>query len=105
MPEDLISLPGRSLASLEEAAIRSAFVRLKGNRRRMITELRISKSQLLRKLLKLGLRGKQAPRHLQEADLARAFAWHRKAICAELHIADSTLVRWLNNSAPFRVEE
>lgn len=105
MADDLISLPGRTLASLEDEAIRSAFVRLKGTRSRMMRELQISKSSLLRKLVKLGLRGKQTPRHLQEADIARAFLRHRRMIAVELRIQDSTFVRWLNSKAPFAVEE
>jgi len=104
---DLILLPGRSLAQIEDAAIRSAFSRFNGHRGKMRRELRISKSSLLRKLAKLGLRTtrKQRPRHLQEEDIARAFEKHRRQIAEELGIADSTFIRWLNKSAPFRVDE
>jgi transcriptional regulator with PAS, ATPase and Fis domain len=107
MPDDLIVLPVRTLAQVEEAAIRSAFARLNGNRVRIMRELRISKSALLRKLAKLGLRTprKERPRHLQEADITRAFERHRREIAAELRIHDSTLIRWINKSAPFAVEE
>src|SRR6266481_4511470 len=100
MADDVISLPGRTLADVEEAAIRSAFARFGGHRPRMMRELRISKSGLLRKLSKLGLRTARTPRHRQEADIARAFMRHRREIAAELRIADSTFIRWLNKSAP-----
>ncbi len=58
LPEltEVIDLRGRSLASLEEAAIRSAHDRNKGNRRAMIEELGIARSSLIRKLDQLGLR-------------------------------------------------
>ena|ERR1700674_2541150 len=102
-----VVLPGKTIAQIEEAAIRSSFARLSGNRLRMMRELRISKSTLLRKLAHLGLRAtqKQRPRHLQEQDIARAFARHRAQIEEELKISDSTFVRWLNSKAPFAVEE
>ena len=107
MPDDLIVLPGRTLAEVEEAAIRAAFVRHNGRRRPMMRELQISKMTILRKLSKLGLRtsGKPRPRHLQEADIARAFQRHRHEIAAEVKISDSTLIRWINKCAPFAVEE
>jgi transposase len=107
MPEESLSLPGLSLARVEEAAIRAAFVRLNGNRRAMARELRVSRSTLLRKLARYGLRvpRKQKPRHLLEEDIARAFEWHRRQLVEDLRIADSTFIRWLNKSAPFAVEE
>ena len=51
-----IDLRGKTLQELEELAIRAAFERHAGNRRRMMAELGISKSSLLRKLDALGLR-------------------------------------------------
>lgn len=107
MPDHLISLPGRTLAEVEEAAIRAAFVRHNGRRRPMMRELQISKMTILRKLSKLGLRaaGKPKVRHFQEADVARAFQRHRHDIAAELKISDPTLIRWINKCAPFAVEE
>ena len=98
-------LPGKTLAEIEAAAIRSAFLRHGGNRTRMRAELKISRMGLLRKLDLLGLRGPRKVRHLREIDIARAFQKHRKAIAAELKIRDSTLMRWLNSKAPFAVEE
>ena len=107
MPDDLISLPGLSLAQVEEAAIRSAFARHNGRRRPMMRELRLSKMTLLRRLSKLGLRtsGKPRPRHLQEADILRAFQRHRHEIAAELKISDSPLIRGINKCVPFAVAE
>ena len=100
-----VVLPGKTLAQIEEAAIRSAHVRHGGNHTRMRRELAISKMALLRKLDRLGLRKPLRPRHLTEADLARAFYEHRRSIAAELKIHDSTFIRWLNTRAPFAVEE
>jgi hypothetical protein len=105
MPEDPIWLYGLTLAEIEEAAIRAAFLRWKGNRRRMRLELGLSKSSLLRKLVRFGLRGRRKRRHLTESDLADCFQRHRKAIAVELRIADSTFIRWLNSKTPFAVEE
>jgi DNA-binding NtrC family response regulator len=51
-----VYLRGLSLRQLEALAILSAFVRHNGNRRQVMTELRISKSGLLRHLDQLGLR-------------------------------------------------
>jgi DNA-binding NtrC family response regulator len=55
---DLVDLRGRTLAELEELAIRAAFDRQRGHRRAIIAELGISRSNLLRKLDQLGLRGR-----------------------------------------------
>lgn len=49
-------LPGRSLESIEKEAIRASHARHLGHRRSIMTELSISKSNLLRKLDELGLR-------------------------------------------------
>jgi regulatory Fis family protein len=102
-----VVLPSKTLAQIEEVAIRSAFARHNGNRSKMRRELAISKMTLLRKLSRLGLRevGKPKIRHLQEADLGRAFQKHRHQILDELKISDSTLIRWINKCAPFAVEE
>lgn len=102
-----VFLPGRTLADVEADAIRACFERTKGNRQRMIRELGISKSSLLRKLDRLGLRHRvpRLVRALRERDLERAFERHRKQIATELRIHDSTLLRWLNSKAPFAVEE
>ncbi len=54
---EVLDLRGRTLASLEEAAIRAAHERLGGNRRAMSEELGIARSSLIRKLDLLGLRG------------------------------------------------
>src|SRR4051794_25209670 len=81
-----VFLPGRSLADVEAEAIRACFERTKGNRRRMARELGISRSSLLRKLDRLGLR-QRAPhllRRLRERDLERVFDRHRRQIVAEL---------------------
>ena len=96
---------GRSLAEVELAAIRSSYERNAGDRTKMMAELQRSRMTLLRKLTKLGLRHPRKPRHLREADLARAFQRHRKLIAVELGISDSTLANWLNKRAPFAAEE
>ncbi|HEY6908080.1 MAG TPA: hypothetical protein VI356_01835, partial [Myxococcales bacterium] len=79
---------------MEAAAIRSSFARLHGHRGRMVKELGISKSQLLRKLDRLGLREKhpRLVRRLRERDLERAFERHKREIAKELRISDSTLL-------------
>src|SRR4051812_1520591 len=102
-----VFLPGRSLADVEADAIRACFERTKGNRRQMARELGLSKSTLLRKLDRLGLRHRtpRLLRRLREQDLERAFKRHRRQIAMELRIQDSTLLRWLNSKAPFAVEE
>ena len=51
-----LPLAGRTLAALEEAAIRAAHGRHEGNRRAIADELGIARSSLLRKLDQLGLR-------------------------------------------------
>ena len=53
---EVLDLRGRTLASLEEAAIRAAHDRHLGNRRGMAEELGIARSSLIRKLDLLGLR-------------------------------------------------
>jgi DNA-binding NtrC family response regulator len=53
---EVIDLRGRSLASLEEAAIRAAHERHDGNRRAISDELGLARSSLIRKLDLLGLR-------------------------------------------------
>ena len=54
---EVLDLRGRTLASLEEAAIRAAHERHGGNRRAIADELGIARSSLIRKLDLLGLRG------------------------------------------------
>src|SRR4051794_22561738 len=99
---DPLLLPaGLTLAEVEAAMIRASFARNGGIRCRVSAELQISKSSLLRKLTKLGLRTPRKPRHLQEADIARSFRRHRRRLVAELGILDATFVRWLNKNAPF----
>jgi len=100
-----VVLPGKTLAQIEDAAVRAAHARHNGIHARMQRELGISKMGLLRKLDKLGLRTPRRTRYLTEADLARAFHKHRMSIAAELRIQDSTFIRWLNTRAPFAVEE
>ena len=56
-PAKFVPDPGRTLAELEEAAIRAAHARHGGNRRAIASELGIARSSLLRKLDRLGLRG------------------------------------------------
>ena len=56
---DVVELPGRTLEELEGIAIRAAFERHRGHRRAMVAELGISRSNLLRKLDQLGLRGRE----------------------------------------------
>ena len=55
-PEDLVDLRGKTLAEIEEIAVRAACERHGGNRRAIMAELGIAKSSLLRKLDALGLR-------------------------------------------------
>ena len=55
-PQVALALEGRTLAALEEAAIRAAHGRHDGNRRAIAGELGIARSSLLRKLDQLGLR-------------------------------------------------
>ena len=97
-----ILLPGKSLRGIVQAAVVSSFQRHRGNRGRMLRELGISKSALLRHLLRLGLR--ETPlgttRHLREIDIALAFQRHRGAITAELRISDSALMRWIEKRLP-----
>jgi DNA-binding NtrC family response regulator len=50
------ALAGKTLAEIEEIAIRAAFDRHHGRRLRMMRELGVSKTTLLRKLNALGLR-------------------------------------------------
>ena len=105
--EQWVFLPGRTLAQIEAEAIRACFRRTNGNRKRMVRELGIVKSTLMRKLAQLGLR-ETAPRlkrRLREQDLERAFARFRREAAIDLRIHDSTLMRWLNTKAPFAVEE
>jgi DNA-binding NtrC family response regulator len=52
-----LDLRGRTLAQLEELAIRASLARNGGNRRAVSAELGIARSSLLRKLDLLGLRG------------------------------------------------
>jgi DNA-binding NtrC family response regulator len=54
--ETSAALAGRSLAEIEELAIRASFARHSGRRLRMMRELGVSKTTLLRKLNALGLR-------------------------------------------------
>ena len=54
---EVVDLRGRTLESLEEAAIRAAHERHGGNRRAIAHELGIARSSLIRKLDLLGLRG------------------------------------------------
>jgi transcriptional regulator with PAS, ATPase and Fis domain len=98
-------LPGKTLAEIETAAIRSSFIRHNGNRRKMLNELQCARSTLYRKLAKLGLRRRRDGRRLIETDLARAFYKHCESIAAELNIYDSTLLKWINKHAPFGVED
>lgn len=112
MPSDLppetswVVLPGKTLAEIEIAAIRSSFLRQNGNRRKMRAELGISKSNLLRKMDQLGLRKRQVIQwRLTEAMLSTAFERHCSTIAVELNIKASTLTKWINARAPFQVEE
>ena len=98
-------LPGRSLAEIEAAALRAAFVRFKGNRAAIGRAMGLSRFSVLRKLARLGLRQPRRVLHLREQDIARAFERLRQAIVTELKIHDSTLARWLNKQGPFAVEE
>ena len=52
---DALDLRGRTLAELEDLAIRRAFERHKGDRPAMLAELQVSRSTLYRKLSELGL--------------------------------------------------
>ena len=56
LPDSAVDLRGRTLAELEELAIRSSLARHGGRRRAVATELGIARSSLLRKLDALGLR-------------------------------------------------
>ena len=56
LPDSAIELRGRSLAELEELAIRAALSRHRGNRHAAAQELGIARSTLLRRLDQLGLR-------------------------------------------------
>lgn len=98
--------PGKTLREIEQAAIRSAYFRHGGNRMRMMRELGIAKSTLMRHLRRLGLASPRASqvRHLREIDIARAFQKHRGAIVAELKIKDSTLMGWLEKRLPALLE-
>jgi transposase-like protein len=103
---DWIILPGKTLAEIETIALKSSFIRNNGSTAKIRRELRVSKSNLLRRLDKLGLRTRGRKRwRLTEADLARAFFRHCTSIAAELNISDSTLTKWINKRAPFGVEE
>jgi DNA-binding NtrC family response regulator len=53
------ALAGRSLAEIEELAIRAAFARHNGRRPRIMRELGIGKTTLLRKLDELNLRSRR----------------------------------------------
>jgi DNA-binding NtrC family response regulator len=53
---DWIDLRGKTIEQLGEAAIRASFARHDGHRLRMMAELGLSKSTLLRRLDLLGLR-------------------------------------------------
>jgi DNA-binding NtrC family response regulator len=53
------ALAGRSLAEIEELAIRAAFARHNGRRLRIMRELGIGKTTLLRKLDELNLRSRR----------------------------------------------
>jgi DNA-binding NtrC family response regulator len=56
LPETAVDLRGKTLAELEELAIRSSLLRHAGNRRAVAQELGIARSSLLRKLDAFGLR-------------------------------------------------
>ena len=99
-------LRGRTLPQIEAAAVRSSYLRNKGVVAHTRKELGIARTTLWRKLGRLGLRNSRPRvRHLREADIARAFQRHRKAIAKELMISDSTLVRWLNKMVPLAPED
>lgn len=101
---DWLPAVGRTLAQIESDAIRSSYERQRGKRPRMMAELQISAASLSRKLKRLGLAPKAKPHTIREADLRRAFTKHRKAICRELRVMDSTFVRWLNAQTPLAPE-
>jgi hypothetical protein len=103
---DWLAIPGKTLLEIETAAIRSSFVRHNGNRTKMRHELQMSRTNLLVKLDRLGLRKTRVPRRcLKEPAIARAFWRHCQTITAELNIQDTTLLKWINRHAPFAIEE
>jgi hypothetical protein len=104
---DVVQLNGKTLAEVEAAAIRSAFFRLRGSRAQMRKELGISKSALLAKLDRLGLRNQKlyVSHRLTERAIALAFFKHCHAIMREVRISERTLMQWINSRAPFAIQE
>jgi hypothetical protein len=86
----------------QTATIKVCFLRNNGSTAGIYRELPVSKTTLLKKLDKLGLRKTGRGRwRLTDADLARAFRRHCASIAAELNISDTTLLNWINGRAPF----
>ena len=67
--------------------------------------LREIEAGAIRALKRLGLGTRSKLIHLTDGELARTFERHRRKMAAELGISDSTLMRWLNKTAPFATRE
>ena len=90
----------KTLREIRDAAIADAFHRHSGRVRAIARELGISHPGVCRYLRILGLAEPTRRRQIREIDIARAFQKHRAAICFELKIQDSTLMRWIEKRLP-----